>query len=494
MARTKQRENYGNGSITPVMVPKVGKDGLQVVGSDGKPAKVQKRNKSGQPAWRICVVLGSEEYTDNKGRRRKRPRKAPQKVFYGTLEEARAFCKEYAAHFEHIDTSAACMTFADAVAAWADSMRDNETCAPSKLKDYTTRLGYVADKLGTRPLIEITTDELEKALAAVKVERNQSQRTYRDCKRHVKRVYKFALRKHWIVFDASADLETVSVRTHTVRRSLEADQFARLRACIDRDLQAAVEDFEQKETRQADWGNMFTRSNIKGLANISCMVAVRLLLSTGMRRGEALALMWGKVDFGTNSILIDKSLNADAVLKEPKTEAGTRRISVDADTMAMLERWRDFQARVLHLVMVEDESGKRQPVGQDASTPVVCSCVGGFLNPHNINRWWNVYRARVGFDGLKLHELRHTQATLLLGSGVPVLDVAARLGHDDVSVTLNTYGHAIPANDRAAADLLGALMAAPATPSANVIRFEKKDGINPVFRKHFPEHFPSMFG
>lgn len=443
MARIKQRETYGNGSISP-----------------------EKRNgEVVRDSWRVCVTLG----TDANGKRRK-----IQRTVHGSLKDARAVCKSLVEQYENIDLSAAKMTFADACAAWADSMRDADTCAPSKLKDYETRLSYVADKLGTRPLIEITTDELEKALAAVKVERGQSQRTYRDCKRHVKRVYRFALRKHWVVFDASADLESVSVRAHTVRRSLEADQFARLRACIDRDLQAAVEGFEQKEMRQADWGNMFTRSSIKGLANISCMVAVRLLLSTGMRRGEALALMWGKVDFGTNSILIDKSLNADAVLKEPKTEAGTRRISVDADTMAMLKRWRDFQARVLHLVMVEDESGKRQPVGQDASTPVVCSCVGGFLNPHNLNRWWGEYRAGVGFDGLKLHELRHTQATLLLGSGVPVLDVAARLGHDDVSVTLNTYGHAIPANDRRAADLLGALMSAPATPSANVLQLERR--------------------
>ena len=443
MARTKQKEIYGCGSVSP-----------------------EKRNgEVVRDSWRVCISLG----VDANGKRRK-----IQRTVHGSLKDARAVCKKLVEQYENVDLSAAKLTFADAVAAWGRSMRDNETCAPSKLKDYETRLGYVADKLGKRPMLEITTDELEKALAAVKVEHSQSQRTYRDCKRHVKRVYKFALRKHWIVFDASADLETVSVRTHTVRRSLEADQYARLRACIDRDMKTALEGFEQKEMRQADWGKMFTRSSISGLANISCMVGVRLLLSTGMRRGEVLALMWGKVDFDSSSILIDKSLNADAVLKEPKTEAGTRRISIDADTMALLKRWRDFQARVLHLVMVEDGDGKRRPVGQDANTPIVCSCVGGFLNPHNLNRWWNGYRAQVGFDGLKLHELRHTQATLLLGNGVPVLDVAARLGHDDVSVTLNTYGHAIPANDRAAADLLGALMAAPAASSANLVRFEKK--------------------
>lgn len=474
MARKKARETYGNGSVTPVMASRVDKDGQPIVGPDGKLQKVQKKDrKTGQPVWRVCIVLGTERYTDKDGKTRKRLRKIQRNVT-GTLDEARKVAKQLTASYEHVDVTAAKMTFSDACAAWAESMRENETCAPSKLKDYMARLGYVSDKLGNKPLIEITTDELEKALAAVKVERNQSQRTYRDCKRHVKRVFKFAKRKHWIVFDVSEDLETVSVRTRTVRRSLEADQFARLRACVDRDLSAAVDDFERKEMRQMGWGNMFTRSSIKGLANISCLVGIRLLLSTGMRRGEALALMWGKVDFDSSSILVDRSLNSDAVLKQPKTEAGTRRISIDADTMAMLGQWQEFQARVLHLVMVEDADGKCHPVGQDAGTPIVCSCVGGFLNPHNMNRWWNGYRTRVGFDGWTLHEMRHTSASLLLGSGMPPNDVAARLGHDDVSVTMNTYGHAIPAHDKVAADILGALMTTPVEASAHVVMFGKK--------------------
>ena len=474
MARTKQRETYGNGSVSPVMVNKLGNDGQPVTGKDGKPAKVQKKDrKTGLPVWRVCISLGMEDYTDKDGNKRRRPRKVQRNVI-GSLDDARKVAKQLSSQYEHVELSAARLTFADAVAAWEQSMQENETCAPSKLKDYVTRLGYVSGKLGNKPLIELTTDDLEKALAAVKVERSQSARTYRDCKRHVKRVYKFALRKHWVAFDASADLETVAVRTHTERRALEADQFARLRACVDRDLAAAVEDYKGKELRQAGWGNTFTRTSIKGLANISCFVGVRLLLSAGMRRGEVLALTWQKCDFASNSILIDKALNADAVLKEPKTDAGTRCIAIDADTMAMLKRWKAFQAKALHLVMVEDAEGKSRPLGQSDETPIVCSCVGGFLNPHNMNRWWNKYRVSVGFDGLKLHELRHTAATLMLGNGVPVLDVAARLGHDDVSVTLNTYGHAIPANDRAAADLIGSLMSAPVEPSARIVDVGKR--------------------
>lgn len=66
-----------------------------------------------------------------------------------------------------------------------------------------------------------------------------------------------------------------------------------------------------------------------------------------------------------------------------------------------------------------------------------------------------------GFEGLMYHELRHTQATLLLGNGVDVKTVQTRLGHADAGITLNWYAHAMPDNDEQAANLLAAVMEHP---------------------------------
>ena len=63
-----------------------------------------------------------------------------------------------------------------------------------------------------------------------------------------------------------------------------------------------------------------------------------------------------------------------------------------------------------------------------------------------------------GFEGLKFHELRHTQATQLLANGVDAKTVQTRLGHANASITLGWYAHAIPEKDHEAADLLGSIL------------------------------------
>ena len=68
-------------------------------------------------------------------------------------------------------------------------------------------------------------------------------------------------------------------------------------------------------------------------------------------------------------------------------------------------------------------------------------------------------RVRKHYVGLKFHELRHTQATLLLANGIPVKTVQERLGHAKASTTLDIYGHALPEQDRDAATLISNLLA-----------------------------------
>lgn len=88
--------------------------------------------------------------------------------------------------------------------------------------------------------------------------------------------------------------------------------------------------------------------------------------------------------------------------------------------------WKERQAAELAKIGVE----------QTGKTPACCSDTGSWYRIDTFDNWWQAWRKEHGFDGLKFHELRHTQATQLLTNGVDVKTVQTRLGHANASITL----------------------------------------------------------
>ena len=134
--------------------------------------------------------------------------------------------------------------------------------------------------------------------------------------------------------------------------------------------------------------------------------------------------------------------------KSPKSEAGKRLITVDSNTMFHLKVWKARQAIELDKICIE----------QGDATPVCCSDTGNIINPNNFSRWWREFAEDNGFPGLKYHELRHTQASQLIASGMDVKTVQHRLGHASATLTMNLYAHALPENDDRAAECIGKLL------------------------------------
>lgn len=445
MARKKQRETYGNGSI-----------------------RQKKRNgELLRDTWDVCITLGSEEYTDKDGNLRKRQRKV-QKVVHGSLADARAVCKQLVEDYKNVDADGARMAFADVVEAWAAAMENANTCAPQRLHDYKKRLSYVSQKLGKTPIIEVKKQDIESALFAIKAERDISQRTLREVFMLTKRVFKYAVLSDWAIRNPCDAITAPKAQKNVNRRSLTMEECARLRARLDRDEIAAFDAFLQKEANALAWGKMWGRTQVMGIANISGLIAVRTMLATGMRRGEAMGLTWEHIDFANNQIKIRQALDARKKIKGPKTAAGIRTLFVDADTMQHLATWKEFQKKALHRISI-DNVGQQQTI----YTPVCCDCTGSWYDLANFSRWWRSYSEGIGFKGLKVHELRHTQATMLLGAGMDIKTVQTRLGHADASMTLNQYAHSIPANDKAAADVMAAIYGQKVEATAPIIRIEK---------------------
>ena len=135
--------------------------------------------------------------------------------------------------------------------------------------------------------------------------------------------------------------------------------------------------------------------------------------------------------------------------KETKTTGSTRKITLDKDTLAFLKEEKEAQRRTLAYYHVE----------QTDKTPVACDFKGEPYRPSCLTSDWIAFRNDHDFEGVRLHDLRHTQATVLLKHGEDILTVSRRMGHAKPSTTLDVYGHVMPGMDKEAADLFGRIAA-----------------------------------
>jgi integrase len=184
-----------------------------------------------------------------------------------------------------------------------------------------------------------------------------------------------------------------------------------------------------------------------------------LLAMTGMRRGEALALRWRNVDLDAATLSVRRSAGVvrvkgeGASIAEGGTKSGKPRvIDLDASTVAILRAHR------------KASGGMALQLARDDAL-VFADQEGRHLHPERFTRSFqdDVARCRkaIGEDALpviRLHDLRHTHATLLLAKGVPVKVVSERLGHASPTITFQVYAHVLPASQRDAAELFASLV------------------------------------
>ncbi len=178
-----------------------------------------------------------------------------------------------------------------------------------------------------------------------------------------------------------------------------------------------------------------------------------LLVLEGMRRGEALGLRWRDIDFQRGVVTIQQVVVVDAankqkpvILPRTKTSAGTRSLEVTSRTLEALKEHRKHQNAVrLAASRWEDND------------LVTCTRYGTPISPPNVTRAFKaLVKATVLDDGtplrlIRVHDQRHTSATILMAAGVPVKAVSERLGHASPEITLDFYGHVTPAmRDQAA--------------------------------------------
>ena len=170
--------------------------------------------------------------------------------------------------------------------------------------------------------------------------------------------------------------------------------------------------------------------------NFRYFMFFRLLAYSGMRKGECLALKWSDIDFKNNTIDINKSLasgeNNRLYLSPCKTKSSVRTLDMDETTMEYLKEWRLKQQKEMFKLGINFLSNDSLIFANSKGTYTVLS---------KPQRWDNAICKEYGLRHIKVHGFRHTHASLLFDAGVSMKDVKERLGHSDITTTMNIYTH-----------------------------------------------------
>lgn len=179
-------------------------------------------------------------------------------------------------------------------------------------------------------------------------------------------------------------------------------------------------------------------------------IPILLMLTMGLRVGEACGLRWKDIDFQNNTISVNQVLiytNVGGIIfKDPKTKGSIRTLSAPPELMSKLKKLKaKYNEYKLSNILEYDD----------------LVCLNTLLRPYipsGLLETWKRFCDRNNIRKIKLHDLRHTHATILVLSGTDFKTISNRLGHTDIKITLNRYSHVLKEMDLKASENISKTM------------------------------------
>ena len=173
-------------------------------------------------------------------------------------------------------------------------------------------------------------------------------------------------------------------------------------------------------------------------------VAIILTVFTGVRLGELMGLEWQDIDFKNGIISINRSSqylsDVGVFTKVPKTESSIREIAIPEFIISLLEEYK---------LWYEEQKSIYNELWNDSNRLFV-QADGKPMHPSTISKWFVKYVGQIGLPVINFHGLRHTNASLLVAQNIDIAIISARLGHAQISTTLNFYVHPLLSHNRKA--------------------------------------------
>lgn len=307
---------------------------------------------------------------------------------------------------------------------WLESRKTDLKNGDLKIRTYdsyksTYELHIKNDELGKKQIQTIKTANINSFLN--KISRNLSDSSVKRIRSILSNIFNYAFSEEIIVINPVTHAKKVAkVNRHEIR-VLSKEEITSLLDC-------AKEYIHKK------------RKKLKTIYQI-----VLLALASGMRKGELLALKFENIDTENNTISIKENIveikkdaehDSSLSFGRPKSNASIRTIAIDGFVIEELMKLQSNNPLVFH------------------------TFTGKPISPSDLYREFKhlLEECKLNGKGIRFHDLRHTHATQLLAAGVNIKQISARLGHEDVRITLQTYSHFLPVLDRQAATIMGDML------------------------------------
>ena len=204
-----------------------------------------------------------------------------------------------------------------------------------------------------------------------------------------------------------------------------------------------VEKYKPKSYDEVQLGQMFILLENEPM---HYKTAIYLSVDTGIRASELAGLTWDKIDFDNRKLVINiqrQYVSGYGVFeKSPKTENGNRPVTISKSVIEKLKAYKDYC----------DNNKIEFGTAYTDSPYVFVHSDGKPLHPHRPYKWFTEFLIRHNLPRITLHQLRHTNASLLIAADMDIVTVSKRLGHSDPSVTQKIYAHMIDSKELEAAN------------------------------------------
>jgi len=363
--------------------------------------------KDGTVSWRVRVDMVDQAT----GRRRQ-----PQRT-YKTKREAETGMAHWLVEIERgtaVATSR--MTIAEYMAFWLDTSARHRVRGTT-LESYEQKVRlYITPALGTVPLQRLNPAQVQASYNAL------------------------------LTGDEGRSRAKVSARTvryvHAILHRALKEALAL--GLVSRNVTEAVAPPKSTRPPIKSWDVADVQRFLAAAATDTYSPVWLIALHTGMRRGELLGLRWQDVDLAASVLHVRQGLvfvRSELRMSEPKTASGRRTIALDPRCVQALREHRQHQNE-RRLVL--------GPTWRDHDL-VFANDIGGPIDPANLYHRFVKLVKKAGVPRIPLHGLRHTHATLLMKHGVHPKVASERLGHADITLTLQTYSHVLPQMQQEAA-------------------------------------------